>query len=83
MEIIVVQELREEMSEDVDPGDPIARIEAVHAMPVDPGDRTLCGMPAADMERLSDQPDGPDVPWVPPGKEDLRCSGCADALRDG
>ncbi|MFF5922651.1 hypothetical protein ACFY8C_30615 [Streptomyces flavochromogenes] len=83
MEIIVVQELRKEMSDGDGSGDPIARIEAVHAVPVDPGDRTLCGRPAEDMERLSDQPSGPDAPWVPSSKQDLRCPGCADALRNG
>lgn len=77
-----MQELRKELSEDVDPGVPIARIEAVHAVPVDPGDHTLCGRPADDMERLSEQPDGSDKPWVPSGKQELRCSGCAEALRD-
>ncbi|MEV4943270.1 hypothetical protein [Streptomyces zaomyceticus] len=81
MEIMVVQELRKELSEDFGSGDPLARIEAVHAVPLEPGDRTLCGTPADDMERLAYQPSGPDMPWLPPDKQDWECSTCADALR--
>ncbi|MFE5710291.1 hypothetical protein ACFQ7J_05590 [Streptomyces sp. NPDC056501] len=81
MEIMVVQELRKETAGDFGPGDPAARIEAVHVVPVEPGDRTLCGMPAEDMERLSYQPSGPDVPWLPADKRDRECSNCAEALR--
>ncbi|MEW2051638.1 hypothetical protein OHS71_01965 [Streptomyces sp. NBC_00377] len=88
MTIIVMQELRKEASANVVvPGDALERVEAVHAAPGDPDipgvadDRTFCGMPTADMERLSYQPSGPDASWLPPHMERWKCTGCAEALR--
>ncbi|MDH6552058.1 hypothetical protein [Streptomyces sp. SAI-041] len=58
MAIVVLRELRKEPSEDFGPVEPVAYIEAVHAAPGDPDvsgdpdDRTFCGKPTLDMERL-------------------------------
>lgn len=65
MAIIVLRELRKELSEDFGPGDPLPYIEVVHAAPADPdvsgdpGDRTFCGKPTLDMERVDYRPAGP------------------------
>lgn len=86
MAIMVLRELRKEMSKDFGPGDPVAYIEAVHAAPVDPdvsgdpGDRTLCGKPTADMERVNYQPSGPGAPWLPPNMRRWECRACSAAI---
>lgn len=38
MAIVVLRELREELSEDFGPGDPVSWIEAIHAAPAEPED---------------------------------------------
>ncbi|WP_406011168.1 hypothetical protein OG440_37300 [Streptomyces sp. NBC_00637] len=87
MAIVVLRELREDMSEEFGPGDPLARIEKVHAAPADPSvpefpdDRTFCGKPSLDMERLNYQPSGPDASWLPPDMSPWECPHCAEALR--
>lgn len=87
MAIVVLRELREELSEDLGPGDPVSRIEAIHAAPADPetpgdvDDRTFRGKPTEHMERVNYQPQGPGVPRLPPNTRPWECSGCADALR--
>jgi hypothetical protein len=87
MAIVVLRELRKELSEDFGQGDPLARIEAVHAAPADPSivedadDRTFCGKPTLDMERVNYQPAGPGEPWLPPNMRAWECRDCASALR--
>ncbi len=87
MAIIVLRELRKEMSQDFGPGHADSFIEAVHAAPADPDvpetpdDRTFCGRPTLDMERVNYQPAGPGAPWLPPNMTKWKCSDCAAALR--
>ncbi|CAD11999.1 hypothetical protein (plasmid) [Streptomyces coelicolor A3(2)] len=87
MTIVVLRELRKELSEDFGPGDAVDRIEAVHAAPADsdvsgdPDDRTFCGKPTLDMERVNYQPVGPGAPWLPPNMHAWECRDCAAALR--
>jgi hypothetical protein len=87
MAIVVLRELRKELSKDFGPGDPLSYIEAVHAAPADPDvpgdadDRTFCGKPTLDMERVNYQPAGPGAPWLPPNMSDWECRDCAAALR--
>ncbi|MFE4053685.1 hypothetical protein [Streptomyces sp. YIM B13518] len=87
MAIVVLRELRKELSEDFDPGDPVLRVEAVHAAPADPDtsgdvdDRTFCGKPTLDMERVNHQPAGPGASWSPPHMRRWECPDCANALR--
>jgi hypothetical protein len=87
MAIVVLRELRKELSEDFGPGDPVSYIEAVHAAPADPDvsgdadDRTFCGKPILDMERVNYQPAGPGAPWLPPNMRKWECGTCANALR--
>ncbi|WP_256361764.1 hypothetical protein [Streptomyces sp. TRM70350] len=45
MAIVMLRELREELSEDFGPGDPVSRIEAIHAAPADPEDPRRRGRP--------------------------------------
>lgn len=65
MAIVVLRELRKELSEDFGPGDQVSRIEAIHAAPANPetpgdvDDRTFCGKPTEHMERVNYQPQGP------------------------
>ncbi|MET9503628.1 hypothetical protein ABZY42_18200 [Streptomyces sp. NPDC006622] len=72
----MLRELRKEMSQDFEPGDPLSFIEAVHAAPADldvsgaPDDRKFCGEPILDMERVNYQPAGPGAPWLPSNKRD-------------
>ncbi|MFJ3667337.1 hypothetical protein ACIPSE_12855 [Streptomyces sp. NPDC090106] len=83
MAIIVVRELRKELSEDVGPD---GHIRVVHAAPVDSdvsggvGDRTFCGEPTEDMERVNYQSDLPSDPWLPIHMQTWECRACADAL---
>lgn len=87
MAIVVLRELREELSEDFGPGDPVSRIEAIHAAPADPVDPRRRGRP--DVLRQADRAHGtgelpasePGAPWLPPNMRPWECSGCADALR--
>ncbi|MFF0164038.1 hypothetical protein ACFYRY_42105 [Streptomyces sp. NPDC005263] len=87
MAIVVLRELRKELSKDFGPGDPLSFIEAVHAAPADPDvsgdadDRTFCGKPTLDMERVNYQPAGPGAPWLPPNMQEWECRDCTDALR--
>ncbi|MEW2267678.1 hypothetical protein ACGF5T_34315 [Streptomyces sp. NPDC047853] len=87
MAIVVLRELRMKPSEDFGPGDPVSEIEAVHAAPVDPhtpggvDDRTFCGKPTLDMERVNYQSAEPGAPWSPPNMKRWECSDCADILR--
>ncbi|MEU5366559.1 hypothetical protein ABZ354_24320 [Streptomyces sp. NPDC005925] len=87
MAIIVLRERRKELSKDFGPGDALSHIEAVHAAPADPdvpgdpGDRTFCGKPTLDMERVDYQPAGPGAPWLPPDMSRWACRDCAAALR--
>lgn len=87
MAIIVLRELRRERSEDFGPGDPLSYIEAVHAAPADPdvsgdpGDRTFCGKPTLDMERVDYRPAGPGASWLPLNMRRWECAACAGALR--
>lgn len=86
MAIVVMRELREELSEDSGQGDAASRIKAVHAAPTDsgphalPGEQTFCGRPTDDMERMDYEPSGPQE-WVPPDMESWACSECATAIR--
>jgi hypothetical protein len=87
VEVIVVQELERELSEDFGPGDALAYIRAIHAAPADPavpGDpanTTLCGRPTFGMEKLSYSPSGPGAPWCPPNKTQWKCTACDTELR--
>ncbi|WP_413755037.1 hypothetical protein [Streptomyces sp. MMBL 11-3] len=87
MAIIVLRELRKEMSVDFGPGAADLFIEAVHAASVDPDipggadDRTFCGKPTLDMERVNYQPAGSDAPWLPQNMQDWECRDCSAALR--
>lgn len=89
MEIIVVQELSKELSEDFGPGNALAYIRAVHAaqadpaVPGDPADTTFCGRPTSGMEKLSYSPSGPGASWCPPNKKQWKCTECDTALRSG
>ncbi|OQR64378.1 hypothetical protein B6E66_08635, partial [Streptomyces maremycinicus] len=61
MAIVVLRELRKELSTDFGAGDAESRIAAVHAATAEPdalgdvGDRTFCGKPTLDMERVDYQ----------------------------
>ncbi|MFI8537503.1 hypothetical protein ACIGMX_45585 [Streptomyces aquilus] len=84
MAIVVLRELRKKLSEDFGPGDPVGYIKAVHTAPLvsgAPGDRTLCGKPTPDMERVNHQPTGPDGPCLPLNMQRWECRECAAALR--
>ncbi|WP_228984245.1 hypothetical protein [Streptomyces sp. DH12] len=87
MAIVVLRELRKELSRDMGPGDPLGFIEAVHAAPADPdvpgdpGDRTFCGLPTLGMERVEYTPRAPGAPWLPHNMRPWECRNCADALR--
>ncbi|AKZ53380.1 hypothetical protein SAM23877_0331 [Streptomyces ambofaciens ATCC 23877] len=87
MAIVVLRELRKKLPEDLGPGDPVSEIEAVHAGPADPdtpggvGDRTFCGKPTLDMERVNYQGTQPGASWSPPDLKRWECSDCAEALR--
>jgi hypothetical protein len=89
MAIVMMIELRREMSRDFGPGDVVKPIAAVHAAPADPDtsgdpdDRTFCGRPTADMERRDYQPGGPGAPWLPPNLREWKCPDCDEALRSG
>ncbi|WPP32267.1 hypothetical protein [Streptomyces sp. CL7] len=86
MAIVVLRELRMELSEDFGPGDPVSLIEAVHAAPADPDtpgdvdDQTFCGKPTQDMERVNYRPAGPGASWLPPNMRPWECAACARAL---
>ncbi|MEV8034665.1 hypothetical protein [Streptomyces sp. NPDC086182] len=47
----------------------------------DPDDRTFCGNPTLDMERVNYQPAGPSAPRLAPNMKDWECRDCADPLR--
>ncbi|MEV6533694.1 hypothetical protein AB0M86_29550 [Streptomyces sp. NPDC051639] len=85
MAITALRELVESPSEDFGPDDVLTGVEAVHAAPDDadgrPGERTLCGKPTADMERMAYRPDRPEAPWLPPDMTASACRQCADALQ--
>ncbi|GAA2603333.1 MULTISPECIES: hypothetical protein [Streptomyces] len=87
MAIVVLRELRKDSSGNSGPDDPASQVEAVHAAPADPdtpgdvGDRTFCGKPTLDMERVNYQPAEPGASWSPPSMKRWECSDCADALR--
>ncbi|KAA0941961.1 hypothetical protein [Streptomyces apricus] len=87
MAILVLRETTGTVSDDLGPGDAVPETVKVHAAPTgpdaseDPDDRTFCGMPTLDMERLDCQPPGPGAPWLPPDMRPWECTGCADALR--
>ncbi|QJS99081.1 hypothetical protein G9272_00985 [Streptomyces asoensis] len=87
MAIVVLRELRKELSTDLGPGDAVSRIAAVHAATAEPdalgdvGDRTFCGKPTLDMERVDYQPPEPGASWLPPNMRPWECSSCTDALR--
>lgn len=86
MAIMVLRELGKKLSEDFGEGGPVPYIKAVHAAPADPDvsgdleDRTFCGKPTLDMERVNYQPSGPDAPWLPPNMSKWECRTCAAAL---
>jgi len=87
MVIVVLRELRKELSKDFGPGDLVGYIKAVHAAPTDPdvsgdpGDRTFCGKPTLNMERVNYHPAGPGAPWLPLNMQNWECRDCAAALR--
>lgn len=87
MTIVVLRELRQEPAADLGSGDALARVAAVHAAPADQhtpgdvGDRTFCGKPTPDMERLHYPPAEPAASWLPPAMRQWECPDCADALR--